>query len=59
MIFLTGRSVEPGFGWFRVLGFGLTWKDSSRHRLVYSERAGVRRRLVIGRWRLGVCTPWG
>lgn len=25
-------------GWFRIFGYGLWWKDRSRHRLYFSER---------------------
>jgi hypothetical protein len=50
--FLCG-SHRPGFGWFRVFGFGVTWKDATRHELLFSERYGYTRRLHVGRWRIG------
>jgi hypothetical protein len=31
---------EPGWRWFRLFGFGLMWKDSRCHRLLFSERHG-------------------
>lgn len=40
---------EPGFGWFRVFGCGLAWKDSRRHPLLFSERHGFSA-WRIGRW---------
>jgi hypothetical protein len=46
-------SFSPGFGWFRVFGVGLTWKDSKRHELLFSERNGFTRRLRIGAWGIG------
>jgi hypothetical protein len=49
---------RPGYGYFRVLGFGLVWKDPSRRDLMFSERNGYRLRLRIGRWRIGGLTPW-
>lgn len=29
---------ELGLWWFRVLGYGVRWKDTRRHRLLFSER---------------------
>lgn len=38
-----------GMGWFRVFGYGLHWKDTRRHPMLFSER-------VLGYgWRRG---PW-
>lgn len=38
-------------GWFRVLGVGLWWKDTTRHRLYFSERSGRRPpSFTIGAW---------
>lgn len=50
---LFGCSVRPGFGWFRIFGVGLSWKDSTRHELLFSERNGFTRRLRIGPWGVG------
>lgn len=36
------------FGWFRVFGCGLTWKDTRHYPLLFSERYGYTRRLQIG-----------
>lgn len=46
-------SIEPGFGWARLFGKGVSWKDSSRHELLFSERHGHRRRLRYGTWGFG------
>lgn len=32
---------EPGWRWLRLFGHGLAWKDSRRHRLLFSERHGI------------------
>lgn len=42
---------EPGLGWFRIFSVGLHWKDTSRHRMYFSERNGYRKSLKIGSWR--------
>jgi hypothetical protein len=37
--------------WFRLFwGFGLHFKDTSRHGLTFSERNGLQRRIRVGRW---------
>lgn len=41
---------EPGIGWFRLFGRGLAWKDTRRHRLLFSERNGYVRHLMVGPW---------
>jgi hypothetical protein len=40
------------FGWFRFFGIGLKWKDTSIHRLMFSERTG-HRGFRIGKWYIG------
>jgi hypothetical protein len=38
-------------GWFRLFGYGLWWKDRSRHRLYFSERNWHRPfDFAIGTW---------
>lgn len=54
---ILGVHARPGLGWLRVLGLGVAWKDTRRHGLVFSERAGLRKRLRIGAWRVGVVWP--
>jgi hypothetical protein len=46
-------SLRPGLGWFRIFGFGVSWKDTRRHELLFSERTGHTRPLRIGAWRIG------
>jgi hypothetical protein len=43
-----------GLGWFRVFGFGLHWKDISKHRMSFSERNGYKKALKIGSWRISL-----
>jgi hypothetical protein len=42
------------FGWFRLFGSGLKWKDTSIHGLLFGERNGHSKGLQIGKWRIGV-----
>lgn len=30
--------LSKGAGWFRVFGYGLSWKSANRHELTFSER---------------------
>ncbi len=41
------------FGWFRLFGIGLKWKDTSIHRLIFSERNGHSIGIQLGKWRIG------
>jgi hypothetical protein len=36
--------------WFRVLGVGISGKDSRTHGLLFSERCGHRKGLRVGSW---------
>lgn len=38
------------FGWCRLFGKGLKWKDISIHGLTFSERGGYSKGLRIGKW---------
>jgi hypothetical protein len=49
---LKGSYREPGFYWFRVFGWGLTWKRTDMHRLLFSERV-LGHGWQVGRWRIG------
>ena len=42
-----------GFGWFRIFGKGLKWKDSHRHSLTFSERNNYDKWIKIGKWIIG------
>jgi hypothetical protein len=48
---LTFYSVD-GLGYIRLFGVGLHWKDTSRHRMYFSERNGYKKALKIGSWRI-------
>jgi hypothetical protein len=48
---------STGYGWFRVLGFGLHWKPRQAPKL-FSERYGYERFLTIGARRYALLTPW-
>jgi hypothetical protein len=41
---------EKGFGWFRVFGIGLHWKDIRIHKLLFSERNGYSKYIILGDW---------
>jgi hypothetical protein len=40
------------FGWFRLFGRGLKWKDVSIHDLMFSERNGYSKAMQVGKWRI-------
>ncbi len=46
--------IEKGFGWFRIFGGGLKWKNLNNHYLMFSERYGYQKGLNIGHWRIGI-----
>ena len=50
-------SFRPGMGWFRIFGIGVSWKDTTRHELIFSERYGHTRPLRVGAWRIGWLAP--
>jgi hypothetical protein len=39
-----------GLWWFRIFGYGLHWKDTRIHPLIFSERNGLTKTLQIGHW---------
>jgi hypothetical protein len=45
--------LDNGYGWFRVFGVGIKWKDTTRHKLMFSERYGYSKGLYICKWRFG------
>ncbi len=47
-------ALSNGIGWMRILGKGIRWKDTTKHRLYFSERNGYRKALNIGKWRLSL-----
>ena len=43
---------QDSFGWFRLFGRGLKWKDTTKYELLFSERNGYNKAITIGRWRI-------
>ena len=41
-------------GWFRLFGYGLTWKDETEG-LMFSERMGYTKNWKLGRWIVKPC----
>lgn len=41
-----------GFGWFRLFGLGLMWKDTSTFKSSFSERNGYVKGLKVGKWEI-------
>ena len=39
-----------GFGWFRIFGIGLLWKNTKKHGMLFSERAGYIKFIKIGKY---------
>jgi hypothetical protein len=39
-----------GFCWFRIFGYGLHFKDITKHKLLFTERYGHTKYLKIGNW---------
>jgi len=45
---------RDGQWWFRVFGYGLTWKNIKKHPLMFSERYGYRKGIALFRWRFNL-----
>lgn len=43
---------KNGLGFFRVFGIGLHWKDTTKHKLYFSERNNITKTLKIGTFRI-------
>lgn len=41
------------FGWFRLFGRGLKFRDIAKHEPIFSERYGYATYLQIKKWRIG------
>jgi hypothetical protein len=41
------------FGWIRLFGIGVKWKDFSIHPLIFSERHNFEKYLKLGNWIIG------
>lgn len=48
---------EPGMWYFRILGYGIHFKNIELHPLLFSQRNDNRNALVIGRWRFEWLRP--
>jgi len=46
---LSWHSYDGGF-WFRVLGYGISIKDTKKHQLLFSERNGYQGAIRIGKY---------
>ena len=42
------------FGWFRLFGHGLSWKDTSIHGYLFGERNGYSKGFSICKWYIGL-----
>lgn len=42
--------IEAEFGWFRIAGVGMSWKNTDIHGLTFSERGFHVPQVIIGRW---------
>jgi hypothetical protein len=40
------------FGWLRLFGKGMKWKDTRIHTLLFSERYGYSKAIILGCWRI-------
>jgi len=45
---------KNGFGWLRLFGLGLKWKDPTIYPLLFSERNGYTKGINIGKWRISI-----
>lgn len=42
---------SPGRGWIRIFDPGISWKDTTKHPLLFSERMGIaKRHYRVGKW---------
>jgi hypothetical protein len=41
------------FGWLRLFGYGLKWKDITMYPLLFSERNGHSKAITIKKWKIG------
>ena len=48
---------ENGFGWFRLFGYGLHWKDTKRHDLLFSERYKHTKYIMLCGYLIKLLTP--
>lgn len=41
---------KVGFGWIRLFGRGLLFKDTTKHQMMFSERNGYMKKIIVGNW---------
>ena len=41
---------KVGFGWFRLFGRGVLFKDITKHQMMFSERNGYMKKIIVGNW---------
>jgi hypothetical protein len=50
---------HDGFGgWFRICGYGLSWKDRRKATILFSEQYGYRKVFYIGWLGIEFLKPW-
>lgn len=45
---------KNGFGWIRIFGAGIKWKDITKHELLFSERGKYTKSFQVSKWRFSV-----
>lgn len=48
---------SDGYLWFRFFGYGLHFKNTSKHYLLFGEREGYVKRVQIGNWSIRILKP--
>jgi hypothetical protein len=43
-------AISDGIGWFRIFGNGLHWKDTTKHKMLFSERNNLRKQYRIKKY---------
>ena len=41
---------SDGFKWFRLFGIGLGFKDLTKFAMMFSERNGYTKHIILGKW---------
>lgn len=49
---------EPGDGFIRIFGWGISWTDTRRHRLWFSQRNRLMPSFYIGPWYIEFLGRW-
>ena len=48
---------SDGFFWFRILGYGIVGKDLNKHSLLFSEKVGKTKKIIILNWCFRILKP--